>query len=70
MKVKKKTDLTVGEKLRKLRGKKTKSAVASDLGISRSAYVKYERNERTPGDVMKVKLAEYFGCSVASIFFE
>lgn len=70
MKMKTKSSLTVGEKLIKLRGSKTKSAVAAELGISRSSYVKYERNERTPSDTVKMKISNYFGCSVGSIFFD
>ena len=65
-----KSVLTVGERLRKLRGKRTKSAVATALGISRSSYVKYERNERNPSDQIKQKIANFYGSTVGAIFFD
>lgn len=61
--------MTCGEKLRTLRGKKSKRKVAEDLGISLSSYVKYERNERIPRDDVKKKIAKYFCTSVQDIFF-
>lgn len=61
--------MTRGEKLRQLRGDRTKEKVAKDLGISYSSYVKYERNERNPKDSLKKKIARYYGKSVQSIFF-
>ena len=61
--------MTVGEKLKKLRGKATKKEIAEAVGISESAYVKYERDERVPRDEVKRKLATLFGVSVESIFF-
>ena len=61
--------MTSGEKLRTLRGKTSKHKVAEELGISFSSYVKYERNERTPRDEIKIKIAKYFHTSVQDIFF-
>lgn len=61
--------MTTGEKLRNLRGKKSKRMVAEELGISFSSYVKYERNERIPRDDIKAKIAKYFRTSVQDIFF-
>ena len=61
--------MTSGEKLRNLRGKKSKRKVSEELGISFSSYVKYERNERIPRDDIKIKIAKYFGTSVQDIFF-
>ena len=58
-----------GEKLRQLRGKRSKRKVAEDLGISFSSYVKYERGERVPSDKTKVLIANYFKKSVQEIFF-
>jgi len=63
-------DLKAGEKMRKLRGKTTRQAVADQIGVSYSSYMKYERNERTPSDEVKKKIAKYFGVSVESIFFK
>ena len=62
--------LTTGEKLRKLRGKRTKAEVAAAVGVSFSSYVKYERDERVPNDSVKMKLADFFGSTVSYIFFE
>lgn len=61
--------MTTGEKLRKLRGKKSKEEVAKSLGVSVSSYVKYERDERTPSDAVKLRIANYYGRSVGYIFF-
>lgn len=61
--------MTIGEKLRKLRGKRKKQTIADAIGVSYSSYVKYERNERNPSDDVKKKIAKYFGVSVQSIFF-
>lgn len=61
--------MTIGQKLRKLRGKRTKQTVADAIGVSYSSYVKYERDERHPGDEVKKRIANYFGVSVQSIFF-
>lgn len=60
---------TIGQKLRELRGKRTKREVAEAIGVSESSYVKYERDERHPNDATKVRLAKFFGKSVESIFF-
>ena len=57
------------EVLKKLRGKKSTGEVASALGISESAYIKYERGERDPRDPVKRKIAEYYNRSVAFIFY-
>lgn len=55
--------------LRRLRGKKTQDTIARDLGITKSSWAKYERNERVPRDEVKIRIAEYFGKSVQEIFF-
>ena len=61
--------MTIGEKLRELRGDKTLAKVAEDLGITISALSNYENDIRTPRDAMKIKIAEYYKKSVQSIFF-
>ena len=62
---------TVGAKLKELRLKKhlTQAEVARAVGISTSAIAMYERDERIPRDTIKIKLANLFGKTVASIFF-
>lgn len=59
----------IGNRLRALRGKKSQEDVANDLGISFSAYSKYEQGIRIPRDEIKVKIAKYYHKSVQSIFF-
>lgn len=61
--------VVIGARLRKLRGEKTLETMSSETGISRSALNMYELGERTPRDMRKIQLAEYFGVSVESIFF-
>lgn len=61
--------VAIGAKLRKLRGNKSKAEVALAIGVSESAYTKYERGERSPKDSVKIKIADYYKKSVGSIFF-
>ena len=61
---------TTGERLRRLRGDRTLAEVATACGISVSALAMYEQGNRVPRDRTKVKLAEYYGRSVAYIFFK
>lgn len=61
--------MSVGERLRSLRGEKTQEEVAKDLGVTKSSYAMYERDERTPRDEVKVKIARYYGLRVGQLFF-
>ena len=61
--------MTAGEKMRALRGEKTKEEVANAVEVTYSSYTKYERDERVPRDEVKVRIANYFGKSVGEIFF-
>lgn len=61
--------MSVGKKLRALRGGKTQKEVAADLNITKSALAMYERDERVPRDEIKVRIAEYYGESVQSLFY-
>ena len=61
--------MTTGEKLRELRGNRTKGTVAEAIGVSYSSYTKYERNERRPTDKVKERIAKYYKKSIQSIFF-
>ncbi len=60
---------TTSSKLRKLRAKKTQEQVAQDLGVSLSAYVKYENGIRVPRDDIKRRIATYYNSTVQDIFF-
>ena len=55
--------------MRALRGSKSQEEVAREVGITKSSYAMYERDERTPRDEVKVRLAKYFGVSVQDLFF-
>jgi len=61
--------MTIGKKLRSLRGDVTQQKVADDLGITKSSWAMYERDERIPRDEVKILIANYFGQSVQEIFF-
>ena len=62
--------MDVGAKLRALRGTKTQQEIADSLGITKSSWAMYERNERMPRDEVKVLISKYFGRSVQEIFFD
>ena len=59
-----------GQKLVALRGNKSQATVASDIGISISALAMYESGQRNPRDDVKLALANYYGVSVAYLFFD
>ncbi|PGH21725.1 transcriptional regulator [Fusobacterium polymorphum] len=50
--------MTIGEKLKKLRGKKTQSELSRELGILPSAYSNYENDYRVPNDEVKKKIVD------------
>lgn len=52
-----------------LRGDLSRKEVAKANGISLSALAMYESGQRTPRDEIKVRLAQYYGETVESIFF-
>ena len=60
----------IGDRLRKLRGKRSRTEVARDLDVSPQAVWLWEHGKRVPGDDLKVKIAEYYKRSVSSIFFK
>lgn len=62
--------MTTAEKLVAARGKRSREEVAKAIGISLSAISMYETGARVPRDEIKVKLADYFGASVQSLFFD
>ena len=62
--------MNFGEKLKKLRGRKTQEVIAREIGITSSSWAMYERNERIPRDEVKIKIANFFGVSVQELFFE
>ena len=60
----------VGKRLRELRGIRTRTGVAKELGISYSLLSFYESGGRSPSPVNQKKLADYYGVSEDSIFYE
>lgn len=64
------TGKTIGARLRKLRGTRTKAVVAKNLGCTPQAIALWESGDRVPRDAWKVKLAAYYKRSVAGIFYK
>ena len=62
--------MTIGERLKRLRGERSLGEVAKAICVTRSSYVKYERNERHPRHEVMYRIARYYGKTVDSIFFE
>lgn len=58
----------MNEKLIALRGNRTQEEVAKALGISVSALSMYEQGNRIPRDEIKIRMAEYYGVSLESLF--
>ena len=60
---------TTGMILRRLRGDRTQEEIATALGITKSSWAMYERDERVPRDEVKIRMAKYFGKSVEELFY-
>ena len=60
---------TTGMILRKLRGDRTQEEIAAALGITKSSWAMYERDERVPRDEVKIRIAKYFAKSVEELFY-
>lgn len=61
--------MSVGKRLRALRGERTQEEISKELGITKSSYAMYERGERTPRDEVKVRISKYYGISVQELFY-
>lgn len=59
----------IAKKLIELRGDRSRSHVANDLGISLQAIQMYENGKRIPKDELKIKIANYYQMTVQEIFF-
>ena len=62
--------MTIGEKLKQLRGEKSLDEIAAALGISKQAVSNYENDTRIPRDEIKLKIARYFEKTVEEIFLQ
>ena len=58
-----------GERLRQLRGDESQATIAAAVGVTKSAWAMYERNERVPRDEVKIRIAKHFHKTVGEIFF-
>lgn len=61
--------IIIGNRIRNLRGDKSRETVADAVGVSVSAMGMYESGMRVPRDEIKVRFAQYFGVSIESIFY-
>ncbi|NRR17653.1 helix-turn-helix transcriptional regulator [Bacillus pacificus] len=60
----------VAENLINLRNGKSREEVAKAVGISVSTLQMYENGQRIPRDNIKIKLANFYGVTVQTIFFD
>ena len=58
-----------GKRLIELRGNKSQTEVAKDIGIATSTLGMYETQQRIPRDPIKIAIANYYGKTVQDIFF-
>lgn len=61
--------MSTGAKLKELRGCKSQQQTADEIGITKSALAMYERDERVPRDEVKKRIADYYGVSLMSLFY-
>ena len=62
--------MTIAERLVAARGDIPRKTVANAVGISISALTMYEIGERIPRDEIKVRIANYYGRTVQSLFLK
>ncbi|MDZ4410527.1 helix-turn-helix transcriptional regulator [Bacillus cereus] len=60
----------VAENLINLRNERSREEVAKAVGISISTLQMYENGQRIPRDNIKIKLANFYGVTVQTIFFD
>lgn len=60
----------IGDKLRELRGTRSREEVAVAAHVTSNAIWMYEAGQRCPNDETKVRLADYFGKTVEDIFYQ
>ncbi|MEF7658521.1 helix-turn-helix transcriptional regulator [Bacillus thuringiensis] len=60
----------VAENLINLRNGRSREEVAKAVGISINTLQMYENGQRIPRDDIKIKLANFYGVTVQTIFFD
>lgn len=60
----------IGERLRKLRGAKSRADVADALGVTQQAIWLWESGQRMPTDAAKIKIADFYRRSITNIFYK
>lgn len=60
---------TIGERLVKLRGNRTKRTVQAETGLGYSAICMYENGYRIPNDQAKAILSAYYATSIEELFY-
>lgn len=61
--------IEIGERLKELRGIRTRAGVAKAIDVSYNSLTNYENGFRIPPDEVKIRLANYYGKTVQEIFF-
>lgn len=61
--------MSYGKILKELRGEKSQETISAEIGITKSSWAMYEREERVPRDEVKIKIANHFNKTVQEIFF-
>ena len=64
-----KDPIEISKVLRELRGVRTRTGVAKEIGISYSMLTKIEDGIRTPSDDLQKRIANYYGVPVENIFY-
>ena len=59
----------IGDKLRELRGSRSREEVAVAAQVTASAIWMYESGQRCPNDEVKIRLADFFGKTVQEVFY-
>lgn len=61
---------TIGERLVKLRGIRTRVGAAREMGLNPGTLAFFERGQRLPSYGAMVRIADYYGATVQEIFFD
>lgn len=60
----------IAAKLLILRGEKTLKEVSAAIGVSIASVQRYESGKQIPSDDVKIAIANYYGKTVQSIFYD